>query len=91
MEKKFEFQYKVYTYEDKLYSQCTISAKNRKEAFIKFVAESNCISFKEAKEVIKDEFGSGLWRTENAINAMNPLGSNDSSLYELQSINQINT
>lgn len=85
MEKTFTYTYKRYVYDITDYFEGKINAKNRKEAFIKIVAEHNGMTLDNAKKHIEKTLGK-VWSVDNAIMRMNPLGSNDTALYRIDSL-----
>lgn len=87
MKKTFEFRYKVYNGDNTYYSKHEISALSAREAYVKFVAESNGLAQMVAKETIEMKLGKG-WLVEDAIEEFNPLGSCDLDLYKVVSVKE---
>lgn len=85
MKKIFEFSYKVYSGDNTYYSKHEISAISVREAYVKFVAESNGLAQTVAKEKIEMKLGK-VWLVEDAIEEFNPLGSCDLDLYKVVSV-----
>lgn len=90
MENRFKFSYKVFGYESKYYSSYVIEAKSKEEAFVKFVAQSNLLSFEDAKLLIDNKFGEANWKVnDDVIDCVNPLGSNSTELYEILTVRKL--